>query len=98
MAIFATFQILLILRVLTVFLFFFFIEQLNVIICFLSLLLTAFYFQFCSQDTGKKRTKKITVSYKRMADFVFSESAHEKISVYFVSTCIGTYGMEARIT
>ena len=56
MAIFAIFQILLILRVLTVFFnfFFFLIEQLNVIIGFLSLLLTAFYFQFCLRDTEKK--------------------------------------------
>ena len=57
MAIFGIFQILLILLVLTVFsncFFFFLIEQLNVIIGFLSLLLTAFYFQFCLRDTEKK--------------------------------------------
>ena len=55
MTIFAIFQILLILRVLTVFSnCFFLIEQLNVIICFLSLLLRAFYFQFCLRDTEQK--------------------------------------------
>ena len=55
MVIFAIFQILLILRILTVFSnCFFLIEQLNVIIGFLSLLLTTFYFQFCLRDTEKK--------------------------------------------
>ena len=56
MVIFAIFQILLIFRILTVFsnCFFFLIEQLNVIIGFLSLLLTTFYFQFCLRDTEKK--------------------------------------------
>ena len=95
MAIFATFQLLLILRVLTVFSFFFFNRTTQCDHLFLSLLLTASYFQFCLRDTRKK-DKKITVGHKRMADFVFSESVHEKNSVYFVSTCIGTYSMKAR--
>ena len=41
---------------------------------FLSLLFTGFYFQFCLQDTEKKKKKndkKITGRHKRMADFVF---------------------------
>ena len=69
MPIFATFQILLILRVLTVF--FFRIERLNVTICFMSLLLTVFYFQFCLRDIGKERTKELPLGTREWQTFFF---------------------------
>ena len=58
MAIFATFQILFILRVLCVFWFFFFLNRTTQCDYWsLSLLFTAFYFQFCFRDTEKKKKK-----------------------------------------
>ena len=99
MAIFAIFQILVILRILTVFSnCFFLIEQLNVIIGFLSLLLTAFYFQFCLRDTEKKKRQKNYRWAQENGRFCFFRMCAWKNSVYFVSTCIATYSMEARIS